>query len=286
MARQYGLTLVAVIALGVAVELSSQLPTWTVETKRRSLRLAQPSAEVLALVSMNQALALADLAWLDAIQNFGSDDNDWPRIKYVVNLAADFDPRYLTVFDAGGLMLGLYAKDYDAAETLLIKGTKSIPDSFKLPFLIGYLEFFERHRPEVAADWMQKAGALPGAPRHLAALAGSLRARNGDMSGGIALLQSTIPRLTGAAREEAEWRLKAMQSEVRFLRFDAVCPKYKFRYGVPPTTGAELVQAGFIDEPAVDEFGEPITIDTECIARSKQVDKREFERFNPAAEGS
>lgn len=292
--RNLQLASAAIIAFGTSSLIQIKLldPQYLARTQQQLPPevLESPGPQVLQAAALEHAHGVADLQWLDVVQQIGAAGNDsrsvaWDLIRAGCERATDLDPRYESTYEACGIVLVHFGRRLAAAEAILEKGRKNLPNAWNPPFLLGYIAFFERGDPGRAADYVAEAALKPGAARFLAAFAGRLRATAGDPEGAVAMLERLIPELEGPAKEDAEFRLKAIRSEPRLQRFDAACRNYRLAKGVAPKTGAELKEAGFIDEDPVDELGQAIVFGGEdgCEALTELIRVRKLVRKVPAS---
>lgn len=246
------------------------------EVRLPAAALISPGQNLLHAVTLEHRLAIADLAWLDAVQTVGqwalSSRAAWDRIEAASVIATDLDPRFYTVYEAAATVLSVWGKRVDASDGLLKKGHRALPSRWRLPFLVGYNAFFLRGDANRAADWFETAAGIPGRPNYLPSLAGRIRFFGGEPEKAIAFLERMIESLSGPARRDAEWRLGALKSEPRLRLFDQACRSFYRERGVLPQSGSDLVGEGFLMEPPFDLFGKPIELTAECVAFTEMVE--------------
>ena len=255
------------------------------ETDVRDL-IRSPGINQLRAVSLQHPLAIAELFWLSAVQEIGrfveAKQPRVTRLKNWASLATDLDPRYHQVYKAVAINLIVYNRDPDGAEKLLEKGRKHLPNEWQYPFLMGYAEYFLRGDLRRASERWTEAAYLPGVPRFVPSLAARSRFQAGDEQQAEALLRTMIDALEGPHRTDAEIRLKLLHSEKILRAYDKACTAFFERNGFKANSAAELRMAGLVDKPPEDLFGNPITLDTNCRARTKMVSVREDEAVRRA----
>jgi hypothetical protein len=244
--------------------------------------LRSPGYDALQIAAMQHAPAWSDLFWLQIVQDLGrpveGEKASYDRLQRWANIAVDLDPRYYTVYWASSIHLISYAHRPDAAEDLLLKGMKQLPEKWEFPFLLGYLNYFLRGDAEAAATWWETAVLVPGSPRFLPSLASRARVQTGDEQAAVELLETLLETLPeGPQREDAELRLKALRSEPILRRYDDACKKFLAERGRRPVDGAELHRENYVEVAPFDLYDEPITIDENCRARTKLIPFREDE---------
>lgn len=244
----------------------------------RSQPLRSPGPVVLRIASFQHRLALADLLWLDIVQELGAHRNlpdaVWNRLGYRGDIVTDLDDKYFAVYHSLGLTMLALSDRIELAEQILLKGMAKLPDRWEFPMFLGYSAYFRRGDPDVGADYVAAAAVLPNAPAYLGALAGRMRFHGGDEATAILMLESMLEHLDEHARGEAETRLQILRSEARLRRFDEACREEQTRTGSIPEPGVVGERLG---EPPEDLLGGAITFDERCIARTKLMQVREFE---------
>ncbi|MCA9550955.1 MAG: hypothetical protein KC933_13050 [Myxococcales bacterium] len=282
--RTPGLLGAAVVALagatGVRLGLmESSHREWSDEAV--DAEIASPGRPALMVASFQHNLAAADLFWLDLVQRIGSAEAGAPPpARLLLNraeIATDLDPKYFTVYYATAINLTVYSKDAARSDRLLLRGQEHLPNQWEFPFLLGYNAYFLDADPGTAADYWLAAAERPGHPRFIVALASRAKYQSGDSFGAVALLEEMIPNLSGPARNDAELRLKAFQSEPTLAAYDEACQRYRDAHGRRPPDAETLRVEGYVELPAQDAYGAPIELDDDCRARTKYIPIREDE---------
>lgn len=244
----------------------------------RYLVLSSPGPALMKALSMQHALMGADLLWMDLVQSFGESmarTPDYPRIPGRVDMATDLDPNYFTIYQASAITLLSEPGAVDDVERILDKGEAHI-SSWYLRFLKGYLYYFIREDPGEAAKLWTEATLMEDAPFWLGGLAGRAKLHAEGGLAAEAMLEALIPNLSGRQKEEAEYRLLAIRSEVALRLYDDACKAFKAETGRLPTA-SELYDSGRVEVPPQDQFSGAITLDKDCVSRTKMIPLREFE---------
>lgn len=244
--------------------------------------LHSPGPEVMKLVALEHAEALADILWLQIVQELGKpaegERASYDRLQRWANIAVDLDQKYYTVYWASALNLIAYARRATSAERLLKKGMKALPDRYEFPFLIGYVYYFLRGDSTSGATWWDTASRVPGAPAFLPSLVGRVRAVAGDRQGAIELLESLLDELPPMQRDEAEIRLKILKSEPALQEYDEACKKFREERGRLPADGNELYAEKYTRASPYDLLESPIIFKGEdCRARTAYITVRDDE---------
>lgn len=277
-----GAILVGSIALLTIVALRHALLDEQRVTRLESqnLEIRSPGPAVLSAVTIEHRLAAADVTWLSVVQELGKStrlsDADWSRVERWGRLAVDLDRLYFTVYHSVAVNLSVLGQRVAASDELLQLGMSHLPTRWELPFVLGYNAYFVRGDAILASNHIEAAAGLPGSPAFLPSLAGRMRFHGGDELGALQLIETMTAGLEGRALDEAIERGKLLRSELRLRTYDAACRSHRAEHGALPSP-VELYQQGLVQMPAEDLFGEPITFDDDCVARTKMTNVREFE---------
>ncbi|MBI5526677.1 MAG: hypothetical protein HY897_10125 [Deltaproteobacteria bacterium] len=229
-----------------------------------------PDKAIVKTFSLGQDELIADYYWLKAIQYFGDQENATPeRLKYLhplIDLVTDLAPEFEYAYRFGATTLVLRDTNGDLASAILKKGIVNFPDNCRMPYLLGFVEYYVNKAPAAAAVWYDHTGqtaARVGVKDMVwtSELARKLRldAKDADLM---------IPVLEHMARNEPDpvlrdraferWRTALRKSKMRFLQseIDAFF-KNEGRY---PADFAELREKGYISTPPVDPLGGRLSI--------------------------
>ncbi|MGC8927291.1 MAG: hypothetical protein ACP5QK_05135 [Myxococcota bacterium] len=215
-----------------------------------------PKIELIKAASAGYYELFGDFYWLKAIQYFGDKSNYTDeRLRHLyplVNLITDISPLFEYAYRFGGVTISLLDTNGDLAEKVLIKGIRNVPDSWKIPYLLGYVEYYILHNPKVASVYYNLAGWV-------AVLTGE-----GDMKWLVNLAEkilldledtdTMIPVLEKMYREEqdpilkekyfARFRMALQRRDLKYLTKKV--EEYKGIYGKYPATLEELVEKNIV----------------------------------------
>src|SRR5256886_3529641 len=135
-----------------------------------------PQGEYLRGAVLGYEQVVADLLWIQAIQAMGErkvteEAGHW--IYRALDVITTLDPKFVRVYEVGGIALATLVVHIDESNRILEKGIQHNPDVWTLPYLLGFNYYFELHDDAKAADYIAKASRLPGAPEYLASFARS-----------------------------------------------------------------------------------------------------------------
>ncbi|MCX7943704.1 MAG: hypothetical protein N2746_04275 [Deltaproteobacteria bacterium] len=223
-----------------------------------------PKLELTKAASVGYYELLSDFYWLKAIQYFGDERNyHTDRLKHLfplVNLITDISPLFEYAYRFGGVTISLLDTNGDLAKTILIKGVQNTPDSWRIPYLLGYIEYYVLNNPKMASVFYDLAGVVAvrmGEPEMI-----WLR----NLAEKILLdLEDTdvmIPVLEKMYREEKDpvlkekyftrFRMALQRRDFKFLT--KKIEEFKKMYGRYPSKLEELVEKSVISIIPVEPF--------------------------------
>jgi len=233
-------------AIGLLTVLERQRPA--------SVRAAElsylPKGEYLKVAALGYRQLVADLIWLKAVQHFGKGrqtTEGYLWAYHAVDVLTDVDPKFAFAYQAGGIILGVWANLPQESIALLTKGMRHNPEVWELPFYVGYDYFYELHDPVQAAKYLRIASELPGAPAYLPNLAARMTVEAGDPDAALEFLERVYEQSQDERMREAlTKRMKEViaEKDIRFL--EEGVRRYKARYGKLPVRLEDLVTRGII----------------------------------------
>ena len=225
--------------------------------------------EVARPFSFGFATLGADATYLQAIQVYGGRK---PRtsekvalaldrsLARLLNYTVDMDPIFSGAYRFAGSALPRHALDGKAygviaAEQILRKGVRAVPDDWRIAFLLGFIESFYLGKMKDAAEAMALAGRLNGAPPYVGFLATRLAADAGAVELGEQMAAAMEAEATEESTREA-WQARRLDLKMeRDLReLEAAAAKYRARTGRAPTLD-QLVHAGDLQRLPAEPHG-------------------------------
>ncbi|MCX7959475.1 MAG: hypothetical protein N3B13_10550, partial [Deltaproteobacteria bacterium] len=230
-----------------------------------------PRLELVRAASAGYYELFGDFYWLKAIQYFGDNQNySSERLRHLfplVDLITDISPLFEYAYRFGGVTISLLDTNGDLSEKILIKGIRNTPDSWRIPYLLGYVEYYVLNNPRMASVFYNLAGRV------------AIRTGEPEMGWLISLsekilldLEDTdamIPVLEKMYREEQDPMLK----EKYFTRFRMALQRRDFKfltkkveefknsYGRYPVNLDELVEKNIIPVIPAEPFGQRYDIE-------------------------
>ena len=177
--------------------------------------------------------------------------------SYVDNLADHFDaaatlhPKLLdTYYLAESSLSWINSDSVRRANHVLGKGIEARPDQWVLSFFAGFNSFYYLKEHDAAAEHLQRAAAVEGAPRWVGHLASVIAGRGGDIYGGLIWLRAML-----ADEEDPEVR-EFYENDIRMfenaLTVQQALEQYEQRHGALPSNLDQLVPE-FV--PAIPDVG-------------------------------
>ena len=170
--KQNGL---AIPALLIASLLGSVLVAALLDTRGALATAAEeslylPEARYLKPALLGFHGVAADLLWIRTVQYVGTHletDKKFPQLARALDLATSLDPQFIEPYRLGGFFLLYFARQPDAAVSLLEKGVAANPDRWELPHDLGRYYYLEARDYPQALRWWERAAKMPGRPEYL-----------------------------------------------------------------------------------------------------------------------
>ncbi|HEX8433825.1 hypothetical protein [Archangium sp.] len=235
---------------------------------------------------------VADYFWLQVIQATGSAQKaeEYRDVYGYADLTTDLDPKFAFVypFAAGVLPTNLGRETWvntEQSTRLLRKGLPLFPDDLEMNVLLAYNLSTYHQQYKEAAQVLEHASKLPGAPAYLPALATRLYAQSGEVNAGLALARSLADSAEDpATRETFLQRIRDLELEAELRRVDAAIGEYRQQFGVAPPDVDTLLWLGFLDPPPQDPQGGGFVIGYDERSYSETQNRR-LEIFTPYDRG-
>ncbi len=233
----------------------------------------------LKLASLGHEELLADLLWLRALQYIGDKEAEkrgYPHLYPLLDIITDLDPRFSHVYEAGGVVLSIWARKTEESIKLLEKGFKENPQVWRIPFYLGFNYFFYKKDYQRAACYISKASFLPGRPEYLPRLASRLYIEAKRPEVALDFL-SRVYENTDSERvkEEISKRIKEVVVERDIVKLESGVALYKEKFGKGPKSLEDLVSVGILSSLPPEPFGGYYYLDhKKGIVMSSQIKER------------
>lgn len=207
----------------------------------------------------------ADFLWLQIIQVLGNkemrqEDHEW--LHHALNVVTTLDPHYVYAYDIGGLALTEIAGRVDWGNELLEKGIAVNPTAWRLPFQLGFNQFFYQQDYVHAAESMVLAARLPGRPAYVPELAARLYVQGKRPELALQFLRAMLSETHDEqTRQTLERRAREVMIERDIDHMDAAMTAFFDRFDQPPQSFSELIQAQLLSGIPVEPFGGEYLLD-------------------------
>jgi hypothetical protein len=178
---------------------------------------------------------------------------DWHFVASGLDVVTDLDPYFVDPYFLAEGLLAWDAGQPKLANQLLVKGTKYRSNDWRLPFFIGFNNFYFLKDFEAASGFIMTASQLPGSPDYLKTLAARLAYYGGKSKTALLFLQDMLAETDDPLlRQRLAKRLRALESAVTI---EEAISQYKAQVGHLPHSMNELLSSGYLTEMPVDPYG-------------------------------
>lgn len=231
----------------------------------REAKSVDDTTHVILPVRYLRALSLgfdevvADVLWLRFVQSIPNApppaaERIWlsNQVKSIVEL----DPAFTAVYERGTSILAVMVVAPQAAREVAERGIERTPGTWRMPFLAGYVCFYELRDMACGADYMRLVTTIPGHPIWVRPLAARLTTASGQYDASIEFLARWIeatPHESGKKymRERLRQAILARDVDALSTAVDA----YREREGATPAKIEDLVSAGILRGIPAEPFG-------------------------------
>jgi tetratricopeptide (TPR) repeat protein len=261
----------ASLLLGIAVLLQQKLEQHGGDriAKLEQLRLL-PRGEVLRPALLGYHHVGADFLWLRVVQVLGDRvvrDQDYEWLYHALDVITTLDPKYVYAYDAGGVVLAELAGRVDLSNQLLEKGLAPNPNSWQIPFRLGFNHFFHLNNYRQAADYLAQAAKVPGEfpvgpPLYTARLAARLYAQGNDPDVALEFLAGMLEQTTDEKiRERLMRRITRVSLERDLQMLERAVQQFGEARDTRPPSLAKLVEAGLLAQIPHEPYGGEYRLD-------------------------
>lgn len=238
-----------------------------------------PKGDYLKLAVLGYRQVVADLIWLQAVQHIGAKRDTqlgYTWTYHAVDVLTDLDPTFVAPYQATGLFLGVLVGRHDEGLAILNKGSRHNPSNWQLPFLAGYISYYERCDAAGAGEFFRMAARIPGSPAYLPQLAARMTVESGDPTAALEFLDRFSRSVSDERLRDALFRRMKEILQEQDLRFlEESTRRYRLKYGQGPTKLEDLMLHGIIPQLPVDPLGGQYEIDnlTGAVSASSKRDR-------------
>ncbi len=254
-----------ILLLALAVVIYSLIfqSVWTTREQVRSNTPAGyiiPSRFSRILALGNQGL-LSDFQFLKIATFIGGrsgegeilNEEDWRFVIRSLDVVTDLDPYFVDPYMLAEGLLAWDAGKPEEANRLLSKGMEYRTGDWRLPFFVGFNNFYFLKDYEAASGFIMTAAKLPGSPAYLKTLGARLAYYGGKSKTALLFLKEMLSDTDNLLlRDRLEMRLLALE---RAVAIEEALDKFITQEGRSPEKLVELVTAGYLRELSVDPYG-------------------------------
>jgi len=178
-----------------------------------------------------------------------------------VDLLTDLDPQYYTAYLFSGMGLIHNFDDAKLAKPILQKGMAVFPDSWELPFWIGYDHYTYLEDYQTAAQYFYEAAQKPGAPGRFLALLVSAAKKGGSYENAFWAMKIMMESAEDEKTRQV-YEKKLVQLE-NLIVLTQASQKFNEITGHYPESLTDLTRKGLVPGLPEDPLGMAYTWDSE-----------------------
>ena len=210
----------------------------------------------------------ADILWIRFLQNIPLSPPPMGTRQWLANQAhaiVKLDPAFDATYYRLAIILAVTGMRPKAGLEIIKMGMERSPDSWHMPFLAGYLCFYELKDPACGAEFMRLVTTIEGHPTWIKSLTARLLAEAGDPDGAITFLKHWIsasdnnPILQKGLTSRLD---QAIMTRDLMLLNDAV-REFNTKKGRPPGSLRALIREGFMGRIPLEPHGASYKIDND-----------------------
>jgi tetratricopeptide (TPR) repeat protein len=224
----------------------------------------------------------ADVYWIRSIQSYGRDlknRNQPDRFALVgplLDLTTTLDPHFLIAYRFGAVFLSFDPPNgpgrADLAIRLLEKGLAADPTRWQLAIDLGWIHYFHTLNSAAAAEWFERAAALPNAPSWIGPLAAVTKAQGGNREGARQMLRGLAISQERYLQRAAERGLQQLDALDAIDQLERLVQRFNEIHGRYPTGWQDLIADHALSAIPADRLSWPFIYDpaTHRVAPSPQ----------------
>jgi hypothetical protein len=213
----------------------------------------------------------ADIYWLRTVQYFGAERRFGPEKRFellrpLIEITTDLDPRLEVAYRYGAIFLAEPFPEGAGrpreAVLVLEKGVRHNPLSWRLRQDLGFFHYLFLKDSQRASEILLEAADVPGAAFWLRTLAADILQKGGERGAARRMWRQMYEQAEeGVLKQNARFRLLALDSADAADRLTEAVESYSRRFGRRPSRLEELHQAGLWRGPLKDAADVPFSYD-------------------------
>jgi len=259
----------ALLVAAVAIELTRERIVPEPPAVLPTLWMRSPA--VMDRLALEFDALAADVYWIRAVVYYGgvrrSDDpgKNYDLLHPLLELTTTLDPKFMLAYRMGAIFL---SEPYpggagrpDLAVELLEKGVRLNPSRWELLHDIGFVYFWTYRDYVKAAEWLDRAGKVPGSPEWLKPVVAAMLARGGDRATARLLWTEMLRSDERGMQDLATVRLAQLDAMDQIEMLHSIIARVTLASGVRPTSWRDLIAHGWIRNVPLDPAGTPYVMD-------------------------
>lgn len=194
-----------------------------------SARVFVPSPEFFTDFSPNFRTSIADAYYLYMVQYYGEhleSDQQFDSLPGMLDLITALSPRFGRAYFFGSFAL-LDAGKPGVAYDILKRGFAANPEDWRFASYLGFFAYgygSNKDKAKIAAEWYQKAAAIPGRPAYIPRLAARLLEKGGEREKAVIMWGQVYADGDKYSRQKAVDGLQRILPEEKEARMKALAP--------------------------------------------------------------
>jgi hypothetical protein len=236
------------------------------------------SARTVGRAALSFDALVADVYWIRALQHYGGTrlsataDKSYPLLRPLIELATSLDPHFTIAYRFGAIFFAESPPDGpgrpDWSLALLQKGLAATPDKWQYAMDTGFVYYWWMQDYKTAAQWFDKAAAMPGGSWWLRSMAATTLAEGGDRQSSRRMWQEIYETADHDwLKNNARIRLAQFDALDQMDVLDALVARYQAVFGRNPARWSDLVAAGLLRAEPNDPAGTPYVLDAAAAPR-------------------
>jgi len=222
------------------------------------------SPQLMKALTLEYGPLVADLYWTRAVQYYGgkriAEDTNLASLWPLLDVATTLDPNLVPVYRFGATFLSQPeprgAGRPDLAISLLQRGIKANPENWRLYQDLGNIYYLDQKDYAKAGQAYLDGSKIAGAAPWMKIMAARFMEK-GDSRETAAMLWAEVLESSKDERiqENARVNLALLRTDEDIEQIDETAKQFATRYGRPPQSIRELIQAGLLPGEPVDPTG-------------------------------
>ena len=237
------------------------------------------SPKLMRLVTAEYSPLAADIYWTRAVQYYGGkrlgQDTNLESLWPLLDLATTLDANLIPAYRFGATFLSepepRGAGRADLAVKLLERGLEANPEAWRLNQDLGNVYYLEMKDYAKAGQTYLDGSKKPGAAPWMKVMAARFLEK-GESRETAAMLWSEVYESSSdeSLKENARINLQLLRADEDIEHLNEIATQFAKRFGRPPRSMREIIQAGFIGGEPLDPESHPYVIGGDGKARISQ----------------